>query len=482
VRKRSNTKPNFIALWLGLMLLSATSCKPPVLPHTSQGASSETTLFFIGYRSDKTIELWQAGLEENSQFPVYVEPAKFPFDLLPEEEQFFLGNCKLTGECELALSDMPSQYWWDSLNVSPKKDKLLWLETAEFCPPHLGYCDGGMTRIVLWEVAKFDKKVIAEMPYHISLLTHQTITSVQWSPNNQDIGFIEKSKEAGWSRLKVINTASLLTSDLAENVLKYKWSPLGNRIAYIETGQELKIIDKLGQPLFEIDEKFENITDFTWSPDENKVVFSAITSHGTSAIYAIDLLSGKASLLLEAADDLIYTNVMWSPRGTEIAVVQKLNGNDSGQIFFINTQKSFAAQPQNDIVVQLDQSSAVARWEWSPDGEALAVQTTTQTSGSVEIVFLESSKNSVVSKFTQDNSGVEWMFTADGNAILVLLPNQDITCPKGNLDTLGFFDWRRKSFSELILNPILANDLKNCTLSISSIAVSVSRCMERPCP
>jgi len=482
MRKQSTIYKKIIGLMMVmvLVLLGITSCKPSILPHTSQGTSSETTLFFIGYRNDETIELWQARLEENLQFPVYVEPAKFPFDLLPAEEQFFLGSCKQTGECELELNDMPSQYWWDSLNVSPQKDKLLWTETAEFCPPHLGYCDGGMTRIVLWEVDQLDKKVIAEIPYHISLLTNQTIASVQWSPNNQDIGFIEKSKEAGWSRLKVINTVSLLTNDLAENVLKYEWSPLGSRIAYVETEQKLKIIDKLGQPLFEVDERFENITDITWSPDENKVVFSAITLRGTSAIYVIDLLSGKNSLLIEAADDFMYTNIIWSPKGTEMAVIQRTNSNGNGQLFFLNMQKPFAAQPQNDIVVQMDQSSTVARWEWSPGGEVLAVQTTTQNSGILEIVILEPSKNSVVSTFVQDNSVAEWMFTADGNDILILLRSQEATCPKTSLDTLGFFDWRRKSFSALTLNPILTNDLKDCSFSINSIAVSEAIRSEYP--
>lgn len=432
---------------------------------------SPENIFFYGYREDKTIELWYATIRENNQIPVYAEPAKYPFHLLPREEQFFMGYCKQISECsDIGLDEMPSRYWWGDLYLSPERDMILWTETVEFCPPHLGYCQGGATRIAVFETATFDKRTIAEVTYHASLLTYRTISTVRWSPNNQSISYIESSKNAGWSRLKIVDINSFAKkNNVVEDVYDYKWSPRGNRIAYIDFSQNIKVIDKHGELLFGTMDDFKRVTDFAWSPDENSLVFSAIMPQGESRVYIVDLPSQKVRVLYEGTDGTVYTGVKWSPRKTEIVVIQRLGAEQSGQMFFVKDLKKPSPEfVKKEILVELDKTGKAAGWEWSPNGTVIAVQTISRDSqGNTEIAFVDVDKGEILSNFISSTHQTEWMFFENSDALLVLQRSQDTECPKSNIDTIGVFYWYNNLFSKLNLNPLLENDLKACKFSIS---------------
>jgi dipeptidyl aminopeptidase/acylaminoacyl peptidase len=446
-----------------------------------------SNVFFIGYRQNKTIELWNSTLQNNSQVPVYVEPAHYPFYALPREEQFFLGNCNWTRECNIPLNDMPSQYSWGPLHVSPKKDMLAWTETAEFCPPQLGYCDGGVTRIIIWEVNQLEKKMVLEIPYHIDLLSRQNIFSLDWSPDNQDIGFIRSSKELGWSRLEILNIISSSAADIGDNVLDYKWSPNGDRIALviqISSGQKLQVVNKSGNLIYDMNENFRQITDFSWSPNNQQLVIAAVDMQGHSGIYIVDSQYKKNWSLLGPSSDLLYYAARWTKQGTKIAIVRSPTSQQTAQLLVTDILNPSNIQiMQSNSSVYVNPTNQSVKLEWSPDGKIIAVNMESKgNTTSTGIDFFDPYKNVIVSRFDQNNFPIDWSFSENGNAILVYIQNQATECSNKNISKLGLFYWSKNTFDEIGVVPLLSNDLKNCDLSITSVVLGGLSQLQRPQP
>jgi len=261
-----------------------------------------------------------------------------------------------------------------------------------------------------------------------------------------------------------------LITDIAQNVSEYKWAPQGSRIAYIESMRKIKIIDLVENQFLDVGSEYRYITDFTWSPDGNKLVFTATTVQGKSGVYVVDFVSRKESLLLESSGNRFYTEVNWSPNGAMVAIIQAVGDGETGQIILVNMQTPFSEAIEFDNIIKLDSTSKIAQWSWSPDGKIIAIQTTSQRENGLEIIFFDPEKREIISKFTQENYQAEWVFS-DNRAIVVLLRSQDKVCPRNKIDKIGKYFWSSNKFSELSFSNEFINNLKNCDFSISAFTV-----------
>src|SRR3984893_8343665 len=163
---------------------------------------------------------------------------------------------------------------------------------------------------------------------------------------------IYKSNDAGWDDGKrqhlwivavATGEARQITNGEAWNDTDPRWSPDGMRIAFVSdrTGKayddshntDVWVTPASGGSLTKIsDHAFEDINP-RWSPDGKQIIFTGKTSlHQFPKLYLADSSGGQPSQLVLKAQDLIPTQLEWSPAG----VLFQANIRGEAQIFSAN--------------------------------------------------------------------------------------------------------------------------------------------------
>ena len=163
---------------------------------------------------------------------------------------------------------------------------------------------------------------------------------------------IYKSNDAGWDDGKrqhlwivavATGEARQITNGEAWNDTDPRWSPDGMRIAFVSdrTGKayddshntDVWVTPASGGSLTKIsDHAFEDINP-RWSPDGKQIIFTGKTSlHQFPKLYLADSSGGQPSQLVLKGQDLIPTQLEWSPAG----VLFQANIRGEAQIFSAN--------------------------------------------------------------------------------------------------------------------------------------------------
>jgi dipeptidyl aminopeptidase/acylaminoacyl peptidase len=227
----------------------------------------------------------------------------------------------------------------------------------------------------------------------------------RWSPDSRRIAF--GSDRDGKRQIYLIapagGEASQLTTE-ENGVGSFAWSPDGTSIAFVATGPDSKgkkdRKDKYGdfeviggdytmnqlwllkvpaempadlkqlpkpEPLTKGDQF--SVGDFSWSPDGNRIAFSAtrdpdLGSEDTGQIYLLDLSDRHVRKLLESGGP--NSRPRWSPDGKEIAYVTY-----NGQPFYYYANSRIAVVPADGGMPRLlteafDEDASLI--DWGPDG------------------------------------------------------------------------------------------------------------------
>ena len=200
------------------------------------------------------------------------------------------------------------------------------------------------------------------------------VYSARWSADGRWVAYETEDAESGWWQLWVVSASQeprLVATggdpDIFTSFGLYSlWSPTGAELATISRST-LSTVDLVTGETTDLGSIVADILGdnawsrtWAWSPDGTRIAFGA----ARGALYTVDVRSGERSLLVRLpSEDLpSIDEVLWSPDGAHIAVVNELDGG--GRLYVMDADGSNVR-----VLVDDFDPEGVA---WSPDGARLA--------------------------------------------------------------------------------------------------------------
>ncbi len=128
--------------------------------------------------------------------------------------------------------------------------------------------------------------------------------NITWSPDGKQVAYL--SDKSGEYEIYVKNQngkgkAKQLTKNGSIWRFAPQWSPNSKKIAFSDKNQTLWVLDVKSQKLTKMDSSQTNdITDYSWSPDSNWLVYTKQESHGYGSIWSVNVNSKKVARLTSA--------------------------------------------------------------------------------------------------------------------------------------------------------------------------------------
>jgi hypothetical protein len=252
-------------------------------------------------------------------------------------------------------------------------------------------------------------EIIRLEPGTLVTLTGEPVESdgLRWWPVASDAGRVGWAAEGIEARGFIPNLAPLCPEEHVESarLLFYYTDPaLGAPNLYTSTLDGESVCNLTYQT--EADQLLGLLFNFaTFSPDGSKI---AITTSGVE-IWEADG-SGYTTIL----DDLLVSELAWSPDGERIAVAARLANQESQQIWAINSN--------GDGARVLTRENAIHRApEWSPDGERVLylrqAESTSDITNAVGIIGFDLSRPLLIEGVFGTASAATW--SSDGEQVAV---------------------------------------------------------------
>ncbi len=207
-----------------------------------------------------------------------------------------------------------------------------------------------------------------------------------------------------------------------------KRGPFTSKIAFVSdrTGKkEIYVMDYDGFNPIKVTRNFSHSMAPAWSPDGDKIVFTAITKNSHNVrnhnLFIYQLSTGKISMLSNKAG--INSGAVYSPDGKKLALTMSFVGNP--EIFLMDPRTKVAQRITHSYGLDVDPA-------WSPDGTQMAF--VSDRSGR-PMVYKMNANGSNVTRLT---------FAGDYNATPSWSPNGD---------KLAFAGWDKSKFDIFIMSP-----------------------------
>jgi Tol biopolymer transport system component len=471
IKEANVSKPVLRAMLYISLLLISTACN--VLPFTkvehSISEQIDPKTVYGSLTTQEQSQIWSFSTEDSTVLEIFAVPHQTSIYSLDDRELALLDTfcSSLSDQCH--MQDLSVGYTIDDLSLSPDKRYLAWLENASAC---IGAACFGHTNLFVWNTdGKSEPEILISQPYHIDISDKLTVESYTWSPDSKNIGYEVSSYVHGWAHIRVVELATKKVVNIGESVGRpLKWSPMGNRIAYItelDTGALSVSVTFLHDPARSTHSgQWSDITDFAWSPDGNWITVNG--QRDQFALYRLQLTSdGQLKEENEAFTKEIYcSSILWSPSADWIACpTSKEEHGISNQIYLIDPTTGVPTEIRD----QNFQGSQFINPQWSPEGKNLAFVASVNDLGNNRVLLIfNPDTNQFLTPLSGDDVGNIWKWDTTGESILLLRGNPSKPCIE-NKQSIAIFHWHDTTLKELSLGSLLEQELKQCNLHIDSI-------------
>ncbi|HEY9285785.1 MAG TPA: SBBP repeat-containing protein, partial [Pyrinomonadaceae bacterium] len=184
-----------------------------------------------------------------------------------------------------------------------------------------------------------------------------------WSPDGTRIAFVSQHPDNFTSELRVANADGSEARTLATSVANDTpptWSPNGAAIAFIRERTGIKVVNTIGPPVVgDLARNLPSIQSVDWSPDGTKLLYWT----STADIGTVNA-DGTGQTFLNNDPAFFDSDPVWSPDGSKIMFLRRLNGQSGETIYEMNADGS---NPRT-----LPNSRSGRRPIYSPDGQKIA--------------------------------------------------------------------------------------------------------------
>jgi|GEM_PF-715127 len=187
----------------------------------------------------------------------------------------------------------------------------------------------------------------------------------KWSPTGDKIAFV--STLDGYEEIVVVDSNGTNRVSLTKSTSPFSglgWSPDGKQLVFSKGDSNHKwifVMNSDGSSARRLTITPSLDTDPSWSPDGEKIAFSRDLGFGNVEIYVIDKDGSDEKKLTNLPGRDYYPR--WSPEGDQIAFVTDRDGND--EVYVMNSDGRRGKNLSNNTATDLFPS-------WSPDGTLIA--------------------------------------------------------------------------------------------------------------
>ena len=201
-------------------------------------------------------------------------------------------------------------------------------------------------------------------------------------PGDIEIAYSKQASESGMtgagSKIWLVDLSTkktvLLVDDPTINGSAAEWSPLGDRLAFLDEVNELiRVFDIANKEITNLRSSGMEIG--AWSPDGSKMIIPSVSRVGVQAFSGLGLVDFKTEsvepLFTQAQNRVDYFTPDYSSSGDQIIVgrrEQLINGRANIQIWLVDlaTKKL--------VAITTDQNYSHGGFHWNPGGEQVVYQ------------------------------------------------------------------------------------------------------------